>query len=483
MMRDTNDRQLLQEYATSRSEQAFSALVGRHIGLVYSAALRQMRDPHLAEEVTQTVFLRLARKAGAFRANVILSGWLFQTARFVALETLRSEGRRRQREKKAMETVCESKDDPAWEQIAPLLDVAMAGLGEADRNALLLRFFENRNYKEMGEALGTSEDAAQKRVTRALEKLRTFFARRGTVVSASVLAGALSSSAAHAVPVGLAASVMTVALSGTAAGSTLTLGALNVMAWSNLKTVAAVGVCAVTAATTLVIETRQVSRLRAENQRVLAEMGRLQKARVLEEGRIQPSNAELERLREAAAEVYKLRGEVARLRGAKDEAARLRGQIDVLQTKLKQVSPPKEIEEPQLTAEQEQEKQVGIAKLNYLKHWTLAFMMYAEANEGRMPNGFEEARQFLPQEFESTFESGEFEIVFHGSLNELTSRKTYDPSRVIVMREKLPTQNANGRWIRGYAFADGHSEIHSAPTEDGFGDWENERWGPTLRSP
>src|SRR5205814_7069571 len=195
-----DDLELLREYAASQSEQAFATLVGRHVDLVYGSALRQVRDSHLAEEVTQMVFIRLARKAGTIRGGVILSGWLFRTTRFVASEVVRMENRRRHREQKAMETVLESRDDSPWEQIAPLLDDALAGLSDTDRNAMLLRFFEKKSLKEVGLALGMSDDAAQKRITRALETLRSFFARRGKVISASVLSGTLSASAVPAAP-------------------------------------------------------------------------------------------------------------------------------------------------------------------------------------------------------------------------------------------------------------------------------------------
>src|SRR2546422_3673004 len=224
-----DELELLREYAASRSEQVFATLVARHVGLVYSAALRQVRDPHLAEEVTQTVFIRLAQKAWTFRDGVILSGWLFRTTRFVASETMRTENRRRQREQKAMETLYESQGDAPWAQIAPLLDEAMAGLSETDRNAVLLRFFEQKNLAEVGESLGTNEDAAQKRITRALEKLRSFFARRGKVISASVLAGALTTSAMQAVPTGLAASVTAAGVgSGAAAGFNFNIGGIGI---------------------------------------------------------------------------------------------------------------------------------------------------------------------------------------------------------------------------------------------------------------
>src|SRR2546422_140973 len=358
------DAKLLYEYAATKSERVFSELVARHVGLVYSAALRQVRDPHLAEEVTQTVFLRLAQKAWTFRDGVILSGWLFRATRFVASETMRTENRRRHREQQAMETLYESQGDAPWAQIAPLLDEAMAGLSRTDRNAVLLRFFEKKNLKEVGHALGTNEDAAQKRIARALEKLRSFFERRGKVISASVLAGTLSTSAVQAAPTSLAASVTTaVVLSGAAAGSTLTMGALKFMVWTNLKSAVAVGVCTVTAATTLLVESRQVSKLRAENQRLALAMGNLQKSRANEIPRAQGDNDELERLRREAAEVYKLRGEVAQLRRERDDVTKLRAQFAALQARLKQATESKENHGPQLTPEQEQENQINIAKM------------------------------------------------------------------------------------------------------------------------
>ncbi len=471
-----DDIELLHEYAASQSEQAFATLVGRFVDLVYSAALRQVRDPHLAEEVTQTVFIRLARKAGTIRGGVILSGWFFRTTRFVSSEVVRMENRRRRREQKAMETVLESGGESPWEQIAPLLDDAIAGLSETDRNAMLLRFFEGKSLKEVGLALGMNDDAAEKRITRALEKLRSFLAQRGKVISASVLSGALSASAVQAAPAALAASVTAAGmLSGATAGSALTLGSLKFMAWTNLKSAVAVGVCAITAGTTLVIESQKLSRLREENQRLAGQIDALQDSRPEEAARAKAGNDEIERLRRDAAEVHKLRGGVAQLRKAREDATRLRAQIGALETKLKQTSQAKGIEEPQPTADQEPEKQIGIAKMNYLRDWTLAFVLYAQAHEGQTPKDFSEAERFLPANFNNRFESAEFEIVYQGSLTSAQNTTAFDPSRTIVLREREPTQSSNGTWFRAYTFADGHSEIHSAPTSDGFAEWEKER--------
>src|SRR5690349_21649784 len=146
-MERMDDIALLREYVTHKSEAAFDALVSRHVSFVYSSALRQVRNPHLAEEVTQAVFIILAQKAGRISDKTILTGWLFKTARFAALAQTRADAKRQQREHEAhMQTeIQQTATDPLWEQMSPLLDDALASLAEADRQALLLRFFENKS--------------------------------------------------------------------------------------------------------------------------------------------------------------------------------------------------------------------------------------------------------------------------------------------------------------------------------------------------
>jgi RNA polymerase sigma factor (sigma-70 family) len=206
-----DDFDLLEEYAGHHSEAAFAALVERHVGLIYSAALRQVRDSQLAEEVTQATFLVLARKALRLRPGTTLSGWLYRTARFAACDALRSEQRRKQREQEAARMETGSVANPAWEEIAPVLDEAMSRLGEKDRRAVLLRFFENRSHGEVGAALGVSPDSARMRVARALEKLRAFLTRRGAVLSSTAVVGLLSAKAVQAAPAGLTTSVAALA--------------------------------------------------------------------------------------------------------------------------------------------------------------------------------------------------------------------------------------------------------------------------------
>jgi len=232
-MTGTDDIELLREFAENNSEAAFAALAGRHVNLVYSVALRHTGNPHAAEEITQAVFIILARKAKSFSRQTVLTGWLHQTTRLTAANFLRTEIRRQHRESEAFMQSALTETE-TWTQIAPLLDDAISKLGERDRNAILLRYFENKSAREMAAALRMDEPAAQKRVTRAVEKLRAFFAKRGVTLTATAAKGAAVS------------------------GSTLTLikGALKIMAWTKMKTiiVAGAGMLLAAGTTTFLVE-------------------------------------------------------------------------------------------------------------------------------------------------------------------------------------------------------------------------------------
>ena len=219
-MLELDDSVLLKDYVERGSEEAFATLVARHVNKVYSIALRHTRNAHQAEEITQAVFVLLARKSRHLGKRVILSGWLCRTARLSAVTFVRSEIRRTRREQEAqMQNLLNESESEVWPQIAPLLDAAMAALSEADHDAVALRFFDGKSMKEIGAALGASEDATKMRVNRAVEKLRIFFTRRGIVCSAAALTAAISANSVHAAPIGLAVTISSAAV---VAGTTLT---------------------------------------------------------------------------------------------------------------------------------------------------------------------------------------------------------------------------------------------------------------------
>ncbi len=315
---------LLREYAGRNSEAAFETLVSRRIGLVYSAAMRQVGDPHLAEEIAQTVFTLLARNAGKLSDKTILAGWLFRATRFATLAQIRAEANRRRRAHEIqMQTELEAAaPDPLWRQMSRLLDEALATLSEKDRQAVLLRFFENKSLAQVGTELGTGEDTARKRVSRAIEKLHRYFSRRGVCSTTSLIAGAISAHAVQPVPVALAKSVTLAAVAkGMAAGvPTLALlkETLKLMIWSKTKTAAVSLVVAGMAAVSVIQYQAQV-KLREENQSLQQQMDGLQAANLrpssiaAQEGNPQPLPGD------ASNELLRLRGEVGLLRRQTNE--------------------------------------------------------------------------------------------------------------------------------------------------------------------
>jgi RNA polymerase sigma factor (sigma-70 family) len=276
-MPDAQDMELLNEYIRNGSESAFAELVQRHINLVYSVALRHTSNAAHAQEIAQAVFIVLARKAAGLRENTILEGWLYETTRLTALNFLRGERRRQFREQEAyvQSTLQDATDDLLWNQLAPLLDEAMAHLGQSDRDAVILRFFKDKSVRDIAVAMQVSEPAAQRRVLRALDKLRTFLARRGVSATSAIIAGTITANGVQAAPVGLAKTVSAVAISKGAAASTSTLtlikGALKIMAWTKAKTAIGVGVGVLLAAgTTTVMVEKVAARHLEENWRTLS---------------------------------------------------------------------------------------------------------------------------------------------------------------------------------------------------------------------
>ncbi len=309
------DLELLQRYARNKSDDAFAALVNRHLSLVYSAALRQVRSPQLAEEVAQTVFVDLARDGAKLKPGTILTAWLYQVTRRKAIDVVRREARRQSREQVAAEMNFMNANED-WAHIEPLLDDAMAALDDTDRAAVLLRYFENKSLREVGATLGTSDDAAQKRVSRAVERLREFFVKRGVTVGASGLAVVISANAVQAAPVGLAVTISTAAaLAETTIAATTTATAAKIIAMTALqKTLISAVIVAVVATVPVVIQHHANVKLRNENLALRQQLE--QRAKQADErlAQVRIDQGELDRLRQEHSELLRLHGEIGRQR-------------------------------------------------------------------------------------------------------------------------------------------------------------------------
>ena len=277
-MSDANDLDLAREYADRNSESAFAALVHRHINLVYSVALRITGNSEDAQDVTQAVFILLAQKAKRLRQNTILTGWLYESARFTAMKFLRTKARRQARERAAcMQSTCnDSNPDSVWAELAPLLEEGMTRLSEKERTVLALRFFENKTGAETAAILGIQEWAAHKRVNRAVEKLQRFFLKRGLASTTPAIADAISANFVQPAPAALAETAAAVAFAkgATAAGSTLTLikATLKLMAWTKTKTaILTVGLASL--ATICVRQHQAQVKLRGQNESLRQQLG------------------------------------------------------------------------------------------------------------------------------------------------------------------------------------------------------------------
>lgn len=325
-----DDAELLSRYADHGADEAFAELVRRHVNLVYSAALRQLNgDAHLAADATQLVFTDLARKAATLARHRVLAGWLFTSTRFVTAKLIRGERRRQAREQEAHLMQAISGDEGAaaldWNRIRPVLDEVLGELSADDREAVLLRFFEARDYRAIGSRLAISENTARMRVERALDKLRGRLARRGLTSTSAALALALTGQAVVAAPAGLAATVAGAALaSGTVtAGGVAATGALasaiHFMSLSKLQ-VGLSGAFAVAGATGLVLQTDANDRLRDEV------------------GALHQTTSGLEAVEGENRRLTRLARDVEEMRRDDAEFVRLQQEADRLRTRLQELA-------------------------------------------------------------------------------------------------------------------------------------------------
>ena len=298
----TPDCELLAAFADNQSEDAFAELVRRHVNLVYSAALRQVGgDAHLAQDIAQNVFSALARKAGSLRRHTSLTGWLYTSTHFAARDLVRADSRRRNREEQFMrDPTLEPAPNAEWNGLRSSLDEVMHGLKDSDREAILLRYFENLSFPEVGAKLGLNENAARMRVERALEKLRAAFSKRGVATTAG-LAAAISTHAVQTAPAGLAAAITGGSLAVAAAGG----GTINVLSYvlmTKIKLGAMGAALVAVLAVPLVVEHQANVKSRAQDsalQRQTAELDRLK----AENDRLAQTVAELRNQQRAALRV------------------------------------------------------------------------------------------------------------------------------------------------------------------------------------
>jgi RNA polymerase sigma factor (sigma-70 family) len=435
----SDDRQLLTRFAADGSEIAFGELVARHVALVYSAALRQTGgDTHLAQDVAQLVFTDLARKARALSENVLLPGWLHRATIFAARQILRGERRRRAREQEAstMNAIQSEAENNDWNQIRPLLDEALERLNKADRDALLLRFFDQQSLAEVGARLGSNEDAARKRVNRALEKLRAILAGHGVTTTADALSTAISTNAIQAVPAGLAAALTKTSFG--AAGTGIHFG-LSKMVSTNQFKFAVCTLMVAGLATFLVIQRQYGIKLHPENES-------------LKQTATQQHFTQLQAGNPALSNNPALIGD-ARLSGmaASNEPADLPGEVEILSDNGTGAAKSGAKDQPLQTA---QRGGRAIWESHVMNQVSQACINYAMDHQLQFPTSLDQAAPYLTTDLTMDEVKSNCVIVFQGSMADITY-----PGRTVVVMGKESWQGLDGQWMKAYGFANGKGGV------------------------
>jgi RNA polymerase sigma factor (sigma-70 family) len=467
-----SDAQLLREYAGQGNDAAFREIVLRHTHLVYSAALRQVESADLARDVAQNVFTALAHKARslapALAEHASLVGWLYRGTRFEAVNLRRNAQRRRLRERQAMEQLLpDSEPAPDWGHLRPVLDEAMADLSEADREAVLLRFFKDHQLRDVGVALGISDDAAQKRVSRALEKLREALSRRGIATATGTLAILITANAVQSAPAGLATALVTTALAASAIPTSTALSATKIIAMTTLqKTI--IGAALAAAVGTGLFKASQVAWLRQENQRLSTQQEQLAQERDAALANATARDDQLQQLQRDQNDLLRLRAEVGALRNQTNALARLQQANRQLQAALAAASQSRSDSDP----ESDPQRLVAIAKMNDAKLLNLGLLMYATDHQDRLPTELNQTSNYWNNSQLRLTGTNQFEFVGQGSLQNIANA-----GEIIFLRE-TSASFVNGKWVKAYGFADGHAEIKTEPPE-GFDAWEKQHMQAT----
>lgn len=464
-----DDQALLERYRQDECESAFARLVERHIDMVWAAACRITEDADLAKDVAQGVFTALARKArsSSFAANV--AGWLYRATTMEARKALRTNRRRAHREREAMENhlPAPGSDSATVEALMPLLDEGLQKLGEQDRDIVVLRFFARKSLSDIGAALAISEAAAQKRVSRAVEKLRGYFGRQGHLVPAATVLSALTAAGVAAAPAGIAS-----AIAGTSCALAASMGAAGtagfgaaaleqIIAMKSKILIASAAMIAV--GTPLLFQQQTLASLERNLATTVAatqnlENLRAQEAQLAAQRQVLADWEQMERDRE---ELLRLRAEASRLASSgvdpawQQALAAARANRDSAQLSAR------------IASDTVQAEQLRVMTVEAMKQLGLAARIYATDNEERFPKLFEDMKNELSNGLPGNMSLERFEFMPHERvISEL------EPE-MILFREKEARKMPDGTWNRAYTMADGSVQQRNSPTPD-FTEWEKE---------
>jgi RNA polymerase sigma factor (sigma-70 family) len=502
----TPDSELLRRYAKTNSEDAFAELVQRHVNLVYSAALRQVGgDAHLARDVAQTVFIALARKARPLSRRATLTGWLYTSAHFAAAKIVRTENRRRDREEQFMrEPIHESSagvppanmSDDDWEKIRPPLDDVMHELKASDREAILLRYFENRPFAGVGVRLGLNENAARMRVERALEKLRAIFAQRG-ITTVAALASVISANAVQVAPAGLATTLAAGSVAAAGTGTAFTL--LKFMTATHIKL--GIGALIVAgAATAMVVQHQAQNKLRADNEALQQQLAQFKTDDANLSNRLASVGDAKKLSDDQFNELLRLRGEVGLVNERTNRLARelagLKAENRDLRFEMKNMQKQALENFPVLTNVLAFREHM-IAMVNAGKLIGLAMRESANNHSGDYPTNLEQIKysgylpggtnfttfpgnlSLGPEQNDSAFDLtnlpaiglNDFEMVNAGQASEQFPQMP-------MLKQRLPLW-WDGKWQRIYILADGSAQWITSDNED-FSAWEKKQLALSL---
>ncbi len=460
--RSATDSELLRRYAEAQSEDAFGALVERHLGLVYSAAYRQLSgNDHAAQDIAQAVFTELARHARALQNHPAITGWLYTTTHHLVCRFLRTERRRIRwdQDAHAMHSLHRG-DDPDWSSLRPILDDALRDLRDSDRVAVLLRFFQGRDLRSIGAALGVSEDAARMRIDRALERLQGALKRRGITATAAALASTLAAHAIEAVPSQLPAVIAVSAVANAAATGTGLgiVGAMNHLTQS-------LGTMKAPILTTSVVAVLSAAPLMLQHNRLQAEQTQLRSLRK-DAASLDVTRADHDRLAARAA----VAAEIQELRQATSELPRL--QQETVELEAAQRSPLfaelGQARSNQRTADANWSavnarvvfRTSHDQAIEAIKHLGLAARIYANDHRERFPGSFKDMAEIL-----GTSEPGGLPLDQFEFFPQPRAIFEVEP-QLFIFREKQPRQRPDGRWERIYGLADGSAQTLESEGRD-----------------